>query len=232
MRPEIARNRRQQYSDYGNLIDIELSRAHSLTNVTEEQAAAAIYSGSRAALHSTSTLQLPFHSVVVKVSNIQGFERLTTYQSIVSAARLATQEALNIAIGSNGPALMEPYMNLRVIVPDANVGDVVGDLTSTKGGVILSLTSDNANNHDPEVLGSAIYLPPDSTYDTVTSDSDLFVTISARVPLKEMIGYDKSLRSISQGRGTFIMSLEGFERMTGERALRVYGELTGVELAT
>ena len=228
--PNPPAKRHRQYWEYGNLIDIDLSQVHSLTNIDEEQAAEAIYAGSRAALQSTSSLQLPYHSVLVRVSNLQGFEKLTTFQSIFSASRLATQHALKRAISSNGPALMEPYMTLCITVPDAVAGDVIGDLTSSKGGLVLSFNSVDPPDFPDSRTPGDTYLPPDSTLSNSSAKSDHFVTISARVPLKEMIGYDKSLRGISQGRGTFIMSLEGFERMTGERASRVYRELTGEEI--
>ena len=60
--------------------------------------------------------------------------------------------------------------------------------------------------------------------------SHALATLVARVPLKEMVGYSKTLRSLTQGRGTFVMSLEGFERMTEERASVVRKELTGLDL--
>jgi len=221
----------RRFWDYGNCIEVDMSRAHALTTVDEGEAAEAIYGGSRAALQSSSALQLPIHSVLVKVSKLQAFERLTTYQSIFTASRLATQEALANAIKSKGPTLMEPYMKVQVIVPEVDVGSVISDLSSSKGGLILSLnTEDQLDVRFPSTTDGTIYLPPDSMAENVSHEtSTLFATISARVPLKEMIGYDKTLRSITQGRGTFIMSLEGFEKMSGERASRVLRELTGIE---
>jgi elongation factor G len=220
----------RRFLEHGNVIEIDLSQMHSVTDIDEDQTAQAVYSGSRAALQSVSKFQLPFHSVLVRVANLQGFEKLTTFQSVFSASRQATQEALHKAIASAGPSFMEPYMKLSVTVPDGVVGDVIGDLTSSKRGIILSLISkEHSDGPNSAALKDSVYIPSDSTLCDSSHEPDTFVTISARVPLKEMIGYDKTLRSISQGRGTFIMSLEGFERMTSERSLKTLHQLTGTD---
>ena len=51
--------------------------------------------------------------------------------------------------------------------------------------------------------------------------------IEARVPLKEMVGYLKHLRSLTQGRGTFVMSVDRFERMNAQRMKVAIGEMRG-----
>jgi elongation factor G len=51
--------------------------------------------------------------------------------------------------------------------------------------------------------------------------------IVARVPLKEMVGYLKHLRSLTGGRGTFTMVVDRFERMSGQRQKGVMNEMRG-----
>ena len=51
--------------------------------------------------------------------------------------------------------------------------------------------------------------------------------ITARVPLKEMVGYLKHLRSLTAGRGTFVMRVEGFERMNAQRQKVALAEMRG-----
>jgi elongation factor G len=88
----------------------------------------------------------------------------------------------------------------------------------------------NSISLEDRLPNSSFYAPPDSTYDVETEQvGHALTTLVARVPLKEMVGYSKTLRGLTQGRGTFVMSLEGFERMTGERASIVKKELTGLE---
>jgi elongation factor G len=49
--------------------------------------------------------------------------------------------------------------------------------------------------------------------------------ITARVPLREMVGYLTKLRALTGGRGTFVMQVEGFERVVGSRLRAVLGEM-------
>jgi elongation factor G len=52
--------------------------------------------------------------------------------------------------------------------------------------------------------------------------------VVARIPLREMVGYLKHLRSQTAGRGTFVMSVDRFERVGAARAKAVLKELRGV----
>lgn len=52
-------------------------------------------------------------------------------------------------------------------------------------------------------------------------------TVKAKVPLREMVGYLKHLRSMTGGRGTFVMSVDRFVKMSGQREKAVITELRG-----
>lgn len=226
-----AQRHRRQFQEFGNLIDIDLSGVHGLPEINEGLIFEAICTGIRPTLLSGSTFQLPLHSTLVQVTDLLVFENQTTYQSIVSAARIGTQEALNAFFLGQSSILMEPFMKVHVTVDGKDVGRVVSDLTSTRGGTILSMDSDYYHDSTPSPGILSIYFPPDSTYHEEAVDLDRTPrTVVARVPLKEMAGYSKMLRSLTQGRGTFVMSLDGFEKMTVERASTVRKELLGVAL--
>jgi elongation factor G len=51
------------------------------------------------------------------------------------AFEIAGREAFKIAVQDAGPVLFEPIMNVRVVVPDANMGDVMSDLNTRRGRV-------------------------------------------------------------------------------------------------
>ena len=76
--------------------------------------------------------------------------------------------------------LLEPMMKVEIVTPEANMGDVVGDLNRRRG-IILGMT-DNASGK----------------------------VIDAEVPLATMFGYATDLRSATQGRATFTMEFEKY----------------------
>ncbi len=84
----------------------------------------------------------------------------------LATKRLATE---------GGAVLLEPMMKVEVVTPEANMGDVVGDLNRRRG-VILGM-----------------------------SDNPMGKIVESEVPLAEMFGYATDLRSATQGRATFTM---------------------------
>ncbi len=77
----------------------------------------------------------------------------------------------------------------------------------------------------PRIDISKVYAPPDPFGSAASQaleqgmvvDGSRQRNITARVPLKEMVGYLKHLRSLTGGRGTFVMSADRFERVVGQR---------------
>ncbi len=98
------------------------------------------------------------------------------------SASMACQEALANA----SPFLLDPIMDVEVFVPESFMGEVIGDLNS-RGGKIESISSSQSGN-----IG--------------------IQEIRATVPLAQMFGYSTSLRSATQGRGTFTMQFSRFDR--------------------
>ena len=97
------------------------------------------------------------------------------------AFKIAASMALKEAIKKCKPVLLEPIMKVQVVVPDEYLGNVMGDITSRRGRPLGQESRGNA------------------------------LAIDAMVPLAEMFGYATSLRSNTQGRGTFTMVFDHYE---------------------
>lgn len=96
------------------------------------------------------------------------------------AFRIAASIATKKLAKSGAAILLEPTMKVEIISPEANMGDVVGDLNRRRG-LILGM--------DEGPMGKVI---------------------SAQVPLAEMFGYATALRSATQGRATFAMEFDQY----------------------
>ena len=99
------------------------------------------------------------------------------------AFKIAASMALKEAKNKCNPVLLEPIMNVEVIVPDEYMGNVMGDLTSRRGKPMGQESRGNA------------------------------LSIRAMVPLSEMFGYATDLRSNTQGRGNFQMEKDHYEEV-------------------
>ncbi|KAI9793684.1 MAG: Ribosome-releasing factor 2, mitochondrial [Peltula sp. TS41687] len=180
---------------------------------------------------------LPMHSTHVIINCLPSrdlFGSESTPAALTAAARRATHDSLgNAARKSGRTALMEPVMNVTISVDEANLGGVSQDISGARGGHVLSLDDDDSSstaasaNEDKtqDIKIAEIYYPLDP-YETGSSSGLINSqglmtarprTITARVPLKEMVGYDKHLRSLSGGRGTFLMSVDRYEKMSTQR---------------
>lgn len=96
------------------------------------------------------------------------------------AFKIAASMAFQDAVKKGKPVLLEPVMKVQAIAPQEFLGDMTGDLSS-KRGKILSME---------ERTGVRV--------------------VNAEVPLAEMFGYVTNLRSMTQGRGSFIMEFNHY----------------------
>lgn len=168
----------------------------------------------------------------------------STPLALSSASRMATKAALQATTSETGSALLELVMNVIISVDEASLGAVASDISSSRGGHIVSLDDAPAAAGGSEwdrarIDISKVYTPPDPFASTLSSssssseegnsnkDSTRLRKITARVPLKEMVGYLKYLRSLTGGRGTFVMSPDRFERVVGQREKSLLKELRG-----
>ena len=188
---------------------------------------AALVNGAAAALARGPRRAFPLHAshVTLKFNPVSDyFGSDTTPAALSSAARLAVQAALQEALASNSVGLMEPVMNVVISCDESSLGAIVHDLSSARGGHVLSLEHDSnddvASQSAQTIDANRIYAPRDpfaSGNSTDTSAPGQQRQVTARVPLKEMVGYLKHLRSLTSGRGTFIMNVDKFERLSGPR---------------
>jgi elongation factor G len=187
----------------------------------------ALTTGAVAALARGPRHTFPLHATHVTLTfnpSTDIFSSDTSPAALSSAARLSVHAALKAAFSNNAIGLMEPVMNVVISCDESSLGAIVHDLSSARGGHVLSLENDgNDEASDVKVIDTKrIYAPPDpfassSGNGGESSGPGQQRQITARVPLKEMVGYLKHLRSLTGGRGTFIMSVDRFERLSGPR---------------
>lgn len=99
------------------------------------------------------------------------------------AFKICASMALKEAARKGKPVLLEPIMKVVVETPEANIGDVIGDLNRRRGKIL-----------GQESLRGA-------------------VEVNSEVPLSEMFGYSTQLRSMTSGRATYTMEPSHFERV-------------------
>ena len=115
----------------------------------------------------------------VKVSVYDGKEHPVDSKPV--AFEIAGREAFKLAVKDASPVLLEPIMNVRITVPEANMGDVLGDL-NTRRARVQGMDSDKGRS-----------------------------VVTAQVPLAEIQRYTTDLRSITGGRGVFTMEFSHYE---------------------
>ena len=131
--------------------------------------------------------------VDVKVELVYG-----SYHEVDSsemAFKIAGSMAFKEAAKRAGPVLLEPMMNVEVVVPDAYMGDVLGDLSSRRGKI-----------------------------GGMTQRGEAQV-IAATVPLAEMFGYSTKLRSMSQGRAVYSMEFAHYEEVPKSKAEEIVAKV-------
>jgi len=107
------------------------------------------------------------------------------------AFKIAGSMAFQEAVKKAKPILLEPIMKLEVVIPSEFFGDVIGDLSARRGRI------------------------------EETKDRLQMKVVDAKIPLAEMFGYATSLRSLTEGRGTFTMEFERYEEVSGNIAQEI-----------
>jgi elongation factor G len=99
------------------------------------------------------------------------------------AFKIAGAQALKKGLSQGQPVLLEPIMNLTITVPEAYTGDIISDLNTKRGRVLGMNPSDGIN------------------------------VIQAQAPYAELLRYATDLRSMTQGRGSFVMEFDHYEEV-------------------
>ena len=115
----------------------------------------------------------------VKVSVYDGKEHPVDSKPV--AFEIAARECFKLAVKDAAPMLLEPIMSARIVVPESNMGDILGDMNTRRARV---QGMDNEKGRS---------------------------VITAQVPLAEMQRYTTDLRSITGGRGVFTMDFSHYE---------------------
>jgi elongation factor G len=119
----------------------------------------------------------PLQDVAVRLDRLTLFAEGSTPQAL----RIVASQAVREAISNAGGQLLRPLMDVEVVVPDENLGTVLGDLQS-RSAIILGQTSD---------MGMS--------------------TVRGECPLQALLGYATELRSLTRGRGQFTMEFARFD---------------------
>jgi len=114
------------------------------------------------------------------------------------AFRVAGSMAMRQGAEKAGPKLLEPIMDVEVVVPEDYLGDVLGDLNAKRGRIVGMF---------------------------VRSDAQV---IAAAVPLSEMFGYVNRLRSLTQGRGVFTMQFSRYEPLPEALESQLVSRVRGI----
>ena len=108
--------------------------------------------------------------------------------------KIAGAHALKKGLSQGQPVLLEPIIHLTIIAPEIYTGDIISDL-NTKRGRVSGVTLEESNN-----------------------------IIEAQAPYAELLHYAIDLRSITQGRGSFIMNFDHYEEVPSHIKEKIINE--------
>jgi len=112
-----------------------------------------------------------------------------TVDSSDMAFKIAASMAFKKGMAEAGPVILEPIMELEVIVPEKYMGDIIGDINSKRGKIITMTPSDNKMQ-----------------------------IIKATIPQSESFNYSMDLKSITQGRGNFNLKFSHYDEVPAHLA--------------
>ncbi len=114
------------------------------------------------------------------------------------AFKVAGSMAIREGARKGAPRLLEPIMDVEVVVPEAYLGEVMGNLNSKRGQIAGMILRGDAR------------------------------VIAVTVPLSEMFGYVSQLRSLTQGRGQFTMQFARYEPLPDSLETQLVARIRGV----
>jgi len=110
------------------------------------------------------------------------------------AFKIAGAQALKKGLSQGQPVLVEPIMNLTITMPEMYTGDITSDL-NTKRGRVLGMNPANGIN-----------------------------VIEAQAPYAELLRYALNLRSLTQGRGSFVMGFDHYEEVPAHLSQKIIAD--------
>jgi elongation factor G len=137
----------------------------------------------------------------VRVSITDGKEHPVDSKAVAFEA--AGREAFKLAVKDAGPVMLEPIVDIRITVPEASMGDVLGDL-NTRRARVQGMETDRGRS-----------------------------VVTAQVPLAEVQRYTTDLRSMTGGRGVFTRTMSHYQvvpaHVAEELIAALQRELSGEE---
>jgi elongation factor G len=146
--------------------------------LTPEQRAA-LRDGLERALGAGPAEGAPVEDVAAELHRVELFGAASTHEALGAAAARALAKAMAAA----GPTTLQPVMSVEVVVPEDNLGSVLGDLQQRQAQI------------------------------QTTDIQDGTAAICGEVALTALLGYTTELRSLTQGRGQFSMQFHRFDRV-------------------
>jgi elongation factor G len=110
------------------------------------------------------------------------------------AFKIAGAQALKKGLSLGQPVLVEPIMKLTITVPEMYTGDITSDLNTKRGRVLGMNPADGIN------------------------------VIEAQAPYAELLRYALNLRSLTQGRGSFVMEFDHYEEVPAHLSQKIIAE--------
>jgi elongation factor G len=143
----------------------------------------AVEKGVRQVLDEGAIAGYPMNDVEVAVYDGKYHDVDSKEIAFITAGRKAFLDAVDKA----RPVILEPIVRIQIVAPNANMGDLTGDLSTKRGRI--SGSEALSNNR---------------------------VVISGEVPLAELSGYDARLKSITGGEGTYSIELSHSDSVPGQ----------------
>jgi elongation factor G len=138
-----------------------------------------------------------FPIVDLKVSLVDGSYR--DEDSTEQAFGVAAAMAFRKAVAEAGPVLLEPVMDVEIILPEAFLGEVISDLTAKRAKIHGMDSRDGGRQ-----------------------------AVKAQVPLAEMFGYSTDLRSATQGRASFTMQFAAYDTVPDHISAKIIKRIQGL----
>jgi elongation factor G len=112
------------------------------------------------------------------------------------AFKIAASTGFKKGAEQASPVLLEPIMDMRITVPEAYMGDIMGDLNSKRGRILGMEPAADSNQQ----------------------------IIQAQAPMAEVQKYVIDLKDMTQGRGKFTMALDHYEEVPSKLAEKIIAE--------
>jgi len=111
------------------------------------------------------------------------------------AFKIAASMAFKKGMMEASPVILEPIMELEILVPEKYMGDIIGDINSKRGKIISMTPTDNKKQ-----------------------------LIKATVPQSESFNYTIDLTSLTQGRGRFTQKFSHYEELPPNLSQKIISE--------